>query len=682
MLRVLNSALNHLEEWLIATLIAAATGLIFIAVVHRYGAGESIGLSRWAAAHGMTWLATLSMAVFTFLSELDMSWAQELCIYMFIWMAKFGAAYGVRTGIHVGVDLLVNRLPEHSRKHVILFALLCGALFTGMIAAFGASFVAEMFKTGQQSNDLEAPMWFVYLAIPLGSGLMCFRFLQVSWHYFWTGDLPHHDETHVEGVETGVSPALHPQPAGAETKAAARKVSPLGVILILAPVLIFAMCLAEKSGVVVLPHWMRAATVFALLIALMLTGIPVSIALGLTVMTFLFTLTTVPIEAVSMKLFTGIEGFEIMAIPFFILAGNFLTHGGVARRMINFATSLIGHWHGGLGLAGIVACAMFALVCGSSVATVAAIGAIVLPEMVRHGYPMRFGAGIITVAGSLGILMLPSIPKIVYAVSTNTSIGALFVAGLLPGMMLTTMLCIVTWWLARNRDYPRLPKASWGETVRTFRESVWGLMLVVIIIGGIYSGLFTATEAAAMAAVYSFIIAVFVYKAIKMVDVPRVLLRAANTSAMLLYIVTNAVLFSFVLSNENLPATLADWIAAQNLGWVGFLLVVNVLLLLAGNFMEPNSIILIMAPILAPAAKKLGIDLVHFGIVMDVNMEVGLCHPPVGLNLYVASMIARMRITDLAVAVMPWLITMLGFLVIVTYWPELTLWLPRVLGML
>jgi C4-dicarboxylate transporter DctM subunit len=678
---VLNQALNHLEEWLIATLIAAATGLIFIAVVHRYGAGESIVLSRWAAAHGMNWLATLSMAVFTFLSELDLSWAQELCIYMFIWMAKFGAAYGVRTGIHVGVDLLVNRLPEHSRKHVILFSLLCGALFTGMIAAFGASFVAEMFKTGQQSNDLEAPMWFVYLAIPLGSGLMCFRFLQVSWSYYWTGHLPHHDESHVEGVEADVSPALHPQPAGAATRAAARKVSPLGVILIMAPILIFAMCLAEKFGVVVLPHWMRAATVFALLIALMLTGIPVSIALGLTVMTFLFTLTTVPIEAVSMKLFTGIEGFEIMAIPFFILAGNFLTHGGVARRMINFATSLIGHWHGGLGLAGIVACAMFALVCGSSVATVAAIGAIVLPEMVRHGYPMHFGAGIITVAGSLGILMLPSIPKIVYAVSTNTSIGALFVAGLLPGIMLTTMLCIVTWWLARKRDYPRLPKASWGETVRTFRESIWGLMLVVIIIGGIYSGLFTATEAAAMAAVYSFVIAVFVYRAIGLKDVPRVLLRAANTSAMLLYIVTNAVLFSFVLSNENLPATLADWIAAQNLGWVGFLLVVNILLLLAGNFMEPNSIILIMAPILAPAAKKLGIDLVHFGIVMDVNMEVGLCHPPVGLNLYVASMIARMRITELAVAVLPWLITMLGFLVIVTYWPDLTLWLPRVLGM-
>ena len=681
MLRVLNRALDHLEEWLIATLIAAATGLIFVAVIHRYGAGASIDVSRWATAHGLTWLAAAMKGVFSFLSGLDLSWAQELCIYMFIWMAKFGAAFGVRTGIHVGVDLLVNRLPEHSRKQVILFALLCGAFFTGMIAVFGASFVHEMFNTGQQSNDLEVPMWFVYLAIPLGSGLMCFRFVQVAWFYYWTGKLPHHDETHVEGVETDPSPVLHAQEAGMATRAAARKVSPLGVCLILAPILIFAVCLAEKSGVVVLPQALRASIIFALLIALMLTGIPVSIALGLTVMTFLFTLTTVPIEAVSMKLFTGIESFEIMAIPFFILAGNFLTHGGVARRMIDFATSLIGHWHGGLGLAGIVACAMFALVCGSSVATVAAIGAIVLPEMVRRGYPMHFGAGIITVAGSLGILMLPSIPKIVYAVATNTSIGALFVAGLLPGIMLTTMLCIVTWYIARKRDYPRLSKATWGETVRAFRDSIWGLMLVVIIIGGIYSGLFTATEAAAMAAVYSFFVAVFVYKAIGLKDVPRVLLRSANTSAMLLYIITNAVLFSFVLSNENLPGTLADWIAAQNLGWVGFLMLVNVLLLLAGNFMEPNSIILIMAPILAPAAKKLGIDLVHFGIVMDVNMEVGLCHPPVGLNLYVASMIARMRITDLAVAVMPWLLTMLAFLVVVTYWPDLTLWLPRVLGM-
>jgi len=678
-MRVFLRALDHLEEWLIASLMAGATALIFVAVIHRYGTGLSIDLAKWGEAHGVPLLPYVFRAIYSWLAARDLSWAQELCIFMFIWMAKFGAAYGVRTGIHVGVDVLVNMLSPRPRRQVILFALLCGAFFTFVVAAFGANFVGEMFKTGQQSYDLEWPMWAIYSAIPLGSGLMCFRFLQVAWWYYWTDELPHHSEARVEGISDSV--ALHPStsPHGEVSK---RWSSPLAIILIMAPILILAVCFASKTGIIIMPQWMRALTIFVLLIAFMLTGMPISIALGLTVLTFLFVLSNVPMESVSMKLFTGLESFEIMAIPFFILAGNFLTHGGVARRMIDFAVSLIGHWHGGLGLAGIVACAMFALVCGSSVATVAAIGGIVLPEMVRRGYPMKFGAGIITVAGSLGILMLPSIQKIIYAISTNTSIGALFVAGLLPGTLLTSMLCVVTWFLAKNRNYPRMPRASWLDTWRAFKESVWGLMLVIIIIGGIYSGIFTATEAAAMAAVYSFFISIFVYKALKLKDAPRVLLRAANTSAMLLYIITNAVLFSFVLTNENIPSALADWITAQNLGWFGFLLLVNVLLLIAGNFMEPSSIILIMAPILAPAAKRLGIDLVHFGITIDVNMEVGLCHPPVGLNLYVASMISGMRITELAVAVWPWLATMLVFLVIVTYWPELTLFLPRLLHMM
>jgi C4-dicarboxylate transporter, DctM subunit len=427
---------------------------------------------------------------------------------------------------------------------------------------------------------------------------------------------------------------------------------------------------------------MNSAIIFGLLIALMLTGMPISIALGLTVLTFVFTMTHVPIESVALKLFTGIEKFEIMAIPFFILAGLFLTYGGVAKRMIDFAVSVIGHLHGGLALAGIVACAMFALVCGSSVATVVAIGSIVLPEMVQRGYPMRFGAGVITVAGSLGILMLPSIPKVIYAVATGTSIGALFVAGLLPGIMLTTMLCTVTWYIAKKNNYPRMPRSNWSTRWKAFRESVWGLMLVVIIIGGIYSGLFTATEAAAMAAVYSFFISVFVYKAMPIRDTPKVLLQAANMSAMLLYIVTNAALFSFILTDENIPRALADWILAKDMGWVGFLLLANILLLIAGNFMEPSSIILIMAPILYPAAISLGINPVHLGILIDVNMEVGLCHPPVGLNLYVASGISRLGITELTKAVIPWLLTMLVFLVIVTYWPWLSLVLPRALGMM
>ncbi|ATD63039.1 C4-dicarboxylate ABC transporter permease [Janthinobacterium svalbardensis] len=424
---------------------------------------------------------------------------------------------------------------------------------------------------------------------------------------------------------------------------------------------------------------MNALIIFVLLLALMLTGMPISISLGLTVLTFLFTMTSVPIESVALKIFTGIEKFEIMAIPFFILAGNFLTHGGVARRMINFASSMVGHWHGGLALAGVMACALFAAVSGSSPATVVAIGSIILPAMVKQGYPRGFGAGVITTSGALGILIPPSIVMVMYSVSTNTSVGKLFMAGVIPGMMLAMLLGLTTWFLARKHNYPRMKKASWGERFVTFKKSAWGLLLIVIVMGGIYSGAFTPTEAAAMAAVYAFIIAVFVYKDLKIKQVGKVLLDSAAMSAMLLYIITNAVLFSFLMTSENIPQAMAEWITGKGLGVISFLLVVNVLLLIAGNVMEPSSIVLIMAPILFPVAMKLGIDPVHFGILIVVNMEVGMCHPPVGLNLYVASGITKMGISELTVAVMPWLLTMLAFLMLITYVPQISLWLPNLI---
>ena len=427
---------------------------------------------------------------------------------------------------------------------------------------------------------------------------------------------------------------------------------------------------------------MSTLIIFGLLIALMLTGMPISISLGLTVLTFLFTMTQVPLESVALKLFTGIEKFEIMAIPFFILAGNFLTHGGVARRMIAFATSMIGHWYGGLGLAGVLACALFAAVSGSSPATVVAIGSILMPAMVKAGFPKRFGAGVITTSGALGILIPPSIVMVMYAVATNASVGALFMAGVLPGIALASMLGMTTFYRAWKNNYPRQPKASWAQRIKAFRDSMWGLFLIVVVMGGIYSGMFTPTEAAAMSAVYAFIVAVFVYKDLTLAEVPRVLLASANMSAMLLYIITNAVLFSFLLTHENIPQEMAAWMLEKGLGVIGFLAMVNVLLLLAGNVMEPSSIVLIMAPILFPVAVKLGIDPIHFGIMIVVNMEVGMCHPPVGLNLYVSSGITKMGITELTIAVWPWLLTMLVFLMIVTYWPPLSLWLPRTLGMI
>ncbi|HRK42160.1 MAG TPA: TRAP transporter large permease subunit [Gemmobacter sp.] len=440
---------------------------------------------------------------------------------------------------------------------------------------------------------------------------------------------------------------------------------------------------------------MTALLIFMILAVLLLTGMPVSIALGLTVFAFLFTLSDVPMDAIALKLFTGIEKFEIMAIPFFILAGNFLTHGGVARRMIRFASSMVGHWYGGLGLASVLSCALFAAISGSSPATVMAVGSIMLPAMLRQGYPAQFGVGTITSAGGLGILIPPSIVMVMYAVATSgmvvkgpngeqvmsASIGDLFIAGVIPGLMLAMMLAGTTTFRAWKFNYPRLPRATMAQRWTAFRESVWGLMLIVIIMGGIYGGIFTPTEAAAVSAVYAFVVAVWVYKDIKLSDVPRVLLNSAAMSAMLLYIITNAVMFAFILTSEQIPQALSAWIVDLGLGKIGFLLIVNVMLLLIGMVMEPSAIVLIMAPILYPVAMALGIDPVHFGIMLVVNMEIGLCTPPVGLNLYVASSLSRLGLTEVTRATWPWLLTMLTFLMMITYIPEITLALPRLLGM-
>ena len=475
------------------------------------------------------------------------------------------------------------------------------------------------------------------------------------------------------------------------------RISGLTATLIIAmPVALLLICFLARVGIIDISHTTRASLLFVLLLALMASGMPISIALGLSVLAYLFVLSDVDPKMVGLKLFTSLDRFEIMAIPFFILAGNFLTSGGVAKRMIAFATSMVGHWYGGLGLAGVLACALFAAISGSSVATVVGIGSIMLPAIVQQGYPQRFGAGVIATSGALGILFPPSINLVIYAVATSgmephgpdgrivnsASVGQLFIAALVPGLILAFLLGMTTWYRAWRNDYPRMRRSSWAERWRAFRESFWGLFLIVLVLGGIYSGLFTPTEAAAVAAVYAFAIAVFVYKELAFTDVPRVLLRAASMSAMILYIITNAAVFSWLLTSEQIPQSMAEWMTAQGFGIVAFLFVTNVVLLAAGNFMDPAAITLIMAPILFPMAAALGVNPVHLGILMAVNMEVGLCHPPVGLNLYVAAGITKMGITELTISVLPWLFVMLLFLVLITYVPAITLWLPHALGML
>ncbi|MFB0898962.1 MAG: TRAP transporter large permease subunit [Polaromonas sp.] len=424
---------------------------------------------------------------------------------------------------------------------------------------------------------------------------------------------------------------------------------------------------------------MTIAALFILLFVFMAIGMPVAVALGLSSILTILMFAQDSLASLTLKLFETAELYTLLAIPFFILGGSFMTTGGVARRMIRFANACIGHLRGGLAMASVLACMLFAAVSGSSPATVVAVGAIVIAGMVKAGYTKEFAAGVICNAGTLGILIPPSIVMVVYAAATETSVGKLFMAGVIPGIVLGLMLIVAIYVRARILDIPRQPRASLMEVLKAGRDSLWGLLLIVIILGGIYGGVFTPTEAAAVAAVYAFVIAVYVYRDIKLMQVPKVMLDAGKVTVMLMFIVANALLFAHVLTTERIPQQIAETIIGWGMPAWQFLVVVNILLLIAGMFMEPTGIILIMAPILFPIATQLGIDPVHLGIIMVVNLEIGMVTPPIGLNLFVTAGITKMSIMSVARAALPWTMVLVAFLILITYVPAVSMFLPNML---
>jgi len=420
------------------------------------------------------------------------------------------------------------------------------------------------------------------------------------------------------------------------------------------------------------------ATLFGLFFLFLLLSVPVAVSLGLSTMitAYIFEGKDLLIDLAS-NLFTQLDKYALMAIPMFILAGNLLSKGGSAKRIIEFAKAFVGHLPGGLPIAAIFASIIFAAVSGSSPATVAAIGSIMFGAIMAAGYPKTYAIGTITTAGSLGILIPPSIVMIIYGVTAEQSIGKLFMAGIIPGLLIGFMLIAVTYVGALRLGFKKTKPASWKERWQKFKESFWALMTIVIIIGGIYGGIFTPTEAAAVSAIWALFVSLFIYRDIKITELGDVFFESAKTSAMILFIIANASMFAYFLTLENVPQMLTDFVVNMHLNKVMFLIAVNIILLIAGNFMEPSSIIMIMVPLLLPVATMLGIDPIHFGVIITINMELGMLTPPVGLNLFVASGITGEPIKEVVKSVLPWFLVLLVGLLLITYIPEISLWLPN-----
>lgn len=413
---------------------------------------------------------------------------------------------------------------------------------------------------------------------------------------------------------------------------------------------------------------------FVVFFLLLLTTLPISYALGLTTFLYIYYYTTLPLTQVGDTLFNALNSFPLMAIPFFVLAANIMTRGGISRRLTEAANAVVGGLPGGLGMTAVLSCMLFAAISGSSAATVVAVGTLLIPAMIKAGYGREFPTGLIATAGGLGILIPPSVPLIVYGVVTETSVGDLFLAGIIPGVMSGLMLMGLVAFRARRLNLgAETIQMSNRERLLAFRDAILGLILPIFVLGGIYGGLFTPTEAAVMAVFYSLIVTLFIYREMNLKDLAEVVVRSARVSAMIMFIIANAILFTFVLSLERIPGEIANlFIQADLSKWV-FLFVVNILFLIVGCFMDSIGAILILAPILYPVATELGVDPVHFGIVIVMNMEIGAVTPPLGINLFVASGISRLSALRIAKAAIPNALVLLLALFLVTYFPEIAL---------
>jgi C4-dicarboxylate transporter DctM subunit len=425
---------------------------------------------------------------------------------------------------------------------------------------------------------------------------------------------------------------------------------------------------------------MISLILFGLFALLMVIGVPIGISLGIAAMAALGYGGVVDSSYLAQSLVTSIDSFPLMAVPFFILAGDLMGHGGISRRLLDVGEILFGRFTGGLGLVAVATCMFFAAISGSGPATVAAIGGILFPAMIKRGYDRNFSVGLVASAGCIGVVIPPSIPMVIYATSSGSSVSSLFLAGVIPGVLIGVVLMLVSWLIARRNGYHGTGRTYTArEVFDILWDAKWALLVPVIILGGIYGGVFTPTEAAAVAVAYGFFVGVFIYKDLKPADVYKVLAHSALTSATVMVIVGTATVFGRVLAIEGIPVKLANEIVALTSDPIMILLLINVLFLIVGCFMETLAAIIILTPILLPVVLKVGVDPVHFGILMIVNLAIGMVTPPMGINLFVGSRVGNAQLEGVIRGAMPFLLSMIVVLLVLTYVPQITLWLPNLM---
>lgn len=421
-------------------------------------------------------------------------------------------------------------------------------------------------------------------------------------------------------------------------------------------------------------------TLFLSFVLLMVIKVPVAFSLAISALLALLLGSDISINVVVQRMYTASSSFTLLAIPFFILAGGFMENGGISRRLVRFASSLVGHIRGGLASAGVMGGMFFAGISGAAAADTAAVGSILIPAMIKKGYGKDMATAVMATAGSIGIIIPPSIPMILLGVTANISIGGLFMAGVIPGILMGIVLMIVSYCFAKKRNLPCETKASLEEKWDAFKDSILAIMTMVIIVGGMLGGIFTPTEASAVAALYAFIVGMFIYKELKWQDIPHIVLSAAATTGVVVMCIAAASSFGWVLTAESIPSMVAEWVfSLSNDKWT-ILLLVNLLMLVMGTFLDITPIIIIVVPIVYPIIMKLGISPYHFGLMTIVNMAIGQCTPPVGVTLFVASGISGATLGEILKTYMTFVLGMIVVLLMIIFFPAISTFLPEVLG--